>query len=153
MPLPDLYPFHGDWTRYEDEIYEIYMDTIVHSGIQFRGLPVSAQYRPPTRNKGYGFWHLISEGQSEDDRTPDLKRCERIRWVAWLIVNAESDDNLSWWENTRGGSTHTVIWHEQENFAVVLAKRSDYYLLKTAYWVKKYRADDFRRERDAFWKA
>lgn len=153
MSLPDLFPFHGDWPRYEDELYAIYLETIVRSGITFRGWPVKAQYRPPTKNKGYGFWHLISEGEREDDRIPDMRRCERIRWVAWLIDNAESHVDLSWWGNARGSSRHIVIWHEQENFAVVLAQRNDYFLLKTAYWVKQRRRKDFEREREAFRKA
>lgn len=26
------------------------------------------------------FWHMIQEGRIEEDRTPDIRRCERIRW-------------------------------------------------------------------------
>jgi hypothetical protein len=150
MSLPDLFPFHGDWSRYEDELYAIYLDTIIRSGIKFRGLPVKARYQPATKNKGYSFWHLISEGELEEDRTPDIRRCERIRWIAWLIENAETQEDLSWWENKRGSNTHIVIWHERENFAVVLAKRNGYFLLRSAYWVKKHRRKDFVRERKEF---
>jgi hypothetical protein len=150
MSLPDLFPFHGDWSRYEDELYGIYLETIIHSGIKFCDLPVRAQYRPATKNKGYSFWHLISEGELEEDRTPDIRRCERIRWIAWLIEKAETQKDLSWWENKRGSNTHIVIWHERENFAVVLAKRKGYFLLKSAYWVKEHRRKDFVRERKEF---
>ena len=153
MKLPDLFPFHGDWIRYEDELYEIYMETIVNSGIEFKGWPVRSQYRPPAKGKGFGFWHLISEGSEEENRTPDMLRCERIRWVAWLIENAEKEKDLSWWENRRGKNTHVVIWHEEENFAVVLAKRRNYYLLKTAYQAKSNRRETFIREREEFLKA
>lgn len=153
MSLPALVPFCGDWSRYEDDLYEIYLKTIVCSGLKFQGLPVKTQYRPPTKNKGYCFWHLISEGEKEDDRTPDLRRCERIRWIAWLIENAETHGDLCWWENSRGSNRHIVIWHEKENFAVVLAKRNGYFLLKTAYWVKEQRRKDFERERDGFLRA
>lgn len=128
MSLPELFPFHGDWDRYEDELYEIYLETVVRSGLTFGGLPVRSKYRPPTKNKGYGFWHLISEGEREEERTPDIRRCERIRWVSWLVRNALSDPDITWWENDRWGNTHIVIWHENENFAVVLAKRSGYVL-------------------------
>ena len=153
MRLPELFPFHGDWSQYEDELYHIYKDTIVEAGIIFQGLPVRTQYRPPTKGKGFGFWHMISEGSEEEERTPDIFRCERIRWVAWLIKNAEKSNELSWWENKRGRNTHVVIWNEQENFAVVLAKRKDYYLLKTAYLVKSRRRNTFTRERTKFLKA
>lgn len=153
MSLPELFTFHGDWDKYEDELYAIYLETIVNCEIKFRGMPVKTQYRPATKGKGFGFWHLISDGPNEDDRIPDMRRCERIRWVVWLIHNAETDQALSWWENKRGHNTHVVIWQEQENFAVVLAKRNGYYLLKTAYWVKQKRHADFIRERAEFQKA
>ncbi len=153
MNLPELFLFHGDWPRYEDELYEIFLETFVRASLQFRGWRVSAQYTPETKGKGFSFWHTIADGPNEVDRIPDLRRCERIRWIGWLIQQVESNSDLSWWENKRGSSIHVVIWHEKESFAVVLARRKDYYVLKTAYWVKSNRADDFRRERAAFSKA
>jgi hypothetical protein len=150
MNLPELVPFHGDWPQYEDELYAIYLESIVHSGLTFLGIPVRSRYEPPTKNKGYSFWHLISEGEREEERVPDIRRCERIRWVAWLIQHATRHEDVCWWENKRGSNTHIVIWHEQEDFAVVLAQRNGYFLLKTAYWVKRYRRKDFQREREEF---
>lgn len=150
MPLPDLFPSHSDWSRYIDELYEIYMDTLVRIPQVFRGLPVRTQFRPETDGKGFGFWHVISEGQVEDERLLDPRRCERIRWIAWLISNAENNPLVSWWENVRGSNTHVVIWIESEDFAVILAKRNGYYLLKSAYWVRSGRKQDFLREREAF---
>ena len=130
--VPPLEPLPGDWPTYEDKIYAIFMETIVNGGLIFRRLPVKSQYRPETNGKGFSFWHLISEGQVEEDRTPDMRRCERIRWFAWLIKHAEERQEISWWENRRGTNTHVVIWLEVEQFAVVLAKRKNYYLIKTA---------------------
>jgi hypothetical protein len=93
----------------------------------FRGDPVKVRYMPESKRKGYGFWHLISEApdqgnRDEDERIPDLRRCERVRWVAWCIQNAH-EAGFSWWENERGRETHVVIWAEEHDFAVVLAKR------------------------------
>lgn len=153
MSLPELFLFHGEWSRYEEELHAIYLETIIHSGLTYCGLPVKTKYAPPTKNKGYGFWHLISEGESEEERIPDFRRCERIRWVAWLIRNAKTEKDLSWWENKRGSNTHIVIWHEKESFAVVLAQRTGYFLLKTAYLVKQQRRRDFERERGEFWRS
>ena len=150
MNLPPLMPFAGDWDRYEEKLYRAYLETVVDADLKFQGLPVRSQFRPETKGKGFSFWHIISEGPSEEERTPDLKRCERIKWIGWMIEHATSHLDLSWWENRRGRNTHVVIWHEKESFAVVLAKRNRYYLLKTAYWVKSRRADDFRRERANF---
>jgi len=151
MELPPLENFSGDWENYEDELYQIFLDTVVNGRLTFQGLPVKSQYRPETNGKGFSFWHLISEGENEDDRTPDLRRCERIRWLSWLISHVDSVDEISWWENRRGTNTHVVLWLEVESFAVVLAKRNRYYLIKTAYMVKSRRERTFRKERDRFW--
>ncbi len=150
MSLPPLFPFQGDWHQYEDAIYQIYLNTFVKAKITFQGLPVTARYVPATRDKGFSFWHVISEGNKEEDRVPDLKRCERIAWIAWLIQNVGTHPDLCCWESERKGNVHTVIWYEKESYAVVLAKRDGYFVLKTAYWVKRDREGDFRRERDEY---
>lgn len=148
---PPLEVFSGDWPTYEDRIYEVYLDSLVRKPVSFAGRIVKCQYRPATRGKGFGFWHLISEGSREDERTPDLRRCERVGWVAWLISNAEAE-GVRWWRNQRGRAVRVVIWIEAESFAVVLEERPGFYLLKTAYWVKRHRAEDFRREHAEYWR-
>jgi len=148
---PELFTLNGEWEEYLKQVYEIYLCTIINSNLIFQGLPVKAKYMPATRGMGFGFWHLISEAaptkgkKDEDERVPDLHRCERIRWVAWAILNAGNSDIL-FWENNRSGNVHVVIWVKEHDFAVVLSKRKDYYLLKTAYCVKKYRKVDFQKE-------
>lgn len=159
---PDLINFSEDWPRYEDALYEVYLNTVVRAGLTFQNAPVKAQFRPETRGKGFSFWHLISEApdknnRNEDDRIPDIQRCARLRWVAWCISQA-GQDGFSWWENSRKRETHVVIWAEQHDFAVVLAKRQTqdgplFYLLKTAYCLKSHRKETFAKERDAFWAA
>lgn len=151
MQLPQLEKLTGDWKDYEDHLYQIFMDTVINDQLFFQGLPIKTQYRPLCKAKDFSFWHLISEGQVEEERVPDLRRCERIRWLAYLIQNSETSKKISWWKNKRGANDHIVIWHETESFAVVLAKRNDYYLIKTMYVVNKNRAKTFIKERDKFW--
>lgn len=159
-PLIPLSDFSG-WQAYEDAIYAIYLETVANAGLTFCGSPVKVRYMPQTKHKGYGFWHLISEApdqrnRNEDDRIPDLRRCERVRWVAWCIRQADAGaSGFSWWENERGRETHVVIWAEQHDFAVVLAKRQTaqgprFYLLKTAYCLRRHTIRKFRKERDAW---
>jgi hypothetical protein len=155
-----LNDFSG-WEAYEDAIYAIYLDTVAHAQLTFLGRPLKVRFNPETKSKGYGFWHLISEApeqhnRNEDERIPDLRRCERVRWVAWCIANADAGTpGFSWWENERGRETHVVLWAEQHDFAVVLAKRHPvqgprFYLLKTAYCLRNRRIEKFRKERDAW---
>ena len=151
--LPPLELMFNPWQQYEDHLYGIFLDTVVNSGLTFQGLPVKSQYRPETKDKGFSFWHLISEGDDEVERQPCPRRCERIRWFAWIIENVGDCNEITWWENNRGSNTHVVIWLEQEQFAVILAKRNGYYLIKTAYVVKSKREVTFRKERERFWEA
>jgi hypothetical protein len=155
---PELIPFYGDWSAYEDQIYERFLDSFVRREIYFLGCRVSAQYRPDTRGKGFSFWHVISEApdhktRDENERIPDLRRCERICWISWLIEMASLNaEGFSWWENRRGNETRVVIWAEHLDFAVILAKRKDYYVLKTAYsGLKTHRIHTFQKEREKFW--
>ncbi len=75
------YNDYGDWAAYEDAIYAEYLATVAHAGLRFQAASVKVQFRPETKHKGYGFWHLISEApdpsnRNEDERTPDLARCD-----------------------------------------------------------------------------
>lgn len=141
----------SDWSVYEDELYRIYMEDVVRAGHRFRGRRVSCQFRPEVNGKGFAFWHLITEGDAEEERMPDLRRCERIRFVGWILRNAETDDRIRWWRNRRGKRVHVVLWLWEQDFAVVLAERENYYLLKTAYVVASNRARSFEREWRAYY--
>lgn len=157
---PPLLPFEGDWLLYEEAVYEAFLETFVRPEIVFRGWRVSAPYRPESRGKHFSFWHVISEAphpgnRNEEDRVPEIARCERIRWIAWAIDQADAGaDGVSWWENRRGRDTHVAIWAEHWDFAVILGKRRDYYVLKTAYCnLRPGRRRAFEKERAAFRRA
>ena len=150
-PLVTLPDYGNDWDAYLEAIYRIYLDEVVNAGIAFHGLPLRVQFRPMSHGKGYSFWHLISEGDVEEERTPNLRRCERIRWISWVIRNAESNSAILWWENKRQHNTHVVLWFREENFVVILAKRLGYYLLRSAYNLKPHREKAFEKEWKQFW--
>lgn len=146
-----LTDYGNNWEVYLESLYQIYLDEVVNGKLSFRGMPLYVQFRPMTHGKGFGFWHLISEGDVEVERTPDLRRCERIRWIPWIISNGESNPAILWWENKRGSNTHIVLWLRTENFVVILAKRNEYYLLKSAYHLESHRAKAFEKEWKEYW--
>ena len=81
---PDLVPFQafdGDWETYQAALYRIFQQEIASGGLRFQSLPVNCRRLPQTGGRWAAFWHLVQEGPAEEDRTPDLRRCERIRWV------------------------------------------------------------------------
>ena len=153
MNLPLIYEFHGDWTTYVEELYDIYLDDIVNNRLlNFNNLPIKTRFKPMTEGKGYGFWHIISDGEEEDDRLPDMRRCESLPWVSYCISTAKKPPApITWWRNKRGSNRHIVILNEEEGFVVVLAERKDYYLLKTAYFPRSYRLKSMIKERDKYW--
>ena len=54
------------------------------------------------------FWHMISSGESESERIPDLHRCERIRWP-YVIINASNLGLMKCWRNSRKEEDRIVI--------------------------------------------
>ena len=136
LEMPDLLEFSGDWSLYIEEVYNEFQHSFLSSGIRFRGLPVQPRFTPEYDGKEFGFWHLTSEGEKEEERTPDLSRCARIRWISHMIIHSDNE-HLSCWEERRGNNTEIVIWNEIEDYVVVLAARRDYWLLKPAYVVNR----------------
>lgn len=137
-PLPPLIllkEYSGDWESYKQAVYQIFMESIVDK-LTFLGLPVSCRYFQPIGGMHRSFWHLITENpeesQNDEDRVPDIRRCERIHWLAHIITNC-MDQKVACWENKRGSNTNVVLWLQPEKYIVILSKRRGYYLLTTAY--------------------
>jgi hypothetical protein len=148
--LVSLSDYGGDWDRYETALHEIFMQEIVRGRLTLDGCRISCRRIPETGGRWASFWHLIQEGRIEDERTPDLRRCERLRWVRWVIENAETHPEISRWENTRKTEVNVLLWYRGE-YLVVLSRRNEYLLLKTAYCTKHSgRIAALRREHDEF---
>ena len=156
MTPPDLISFTafgGDWAAYETELHRIFIAEIARSGLTFHGDRVNCRRLPEAAGRWASFWHLVQEGRVEDDRTPDLRRCERIRWVRWVIENGADHAEIDSWQNTRGTEVNTLLWFREE-YLVVLGQRQGYWLLRTAYCTDRSgRIAQLRKERDAFRRA
>jgi hypothetical protein len=103
--LPTLVVFNsynGDWDLYEAALYAVFMTDFVHSKPTFRGKRLGLKRHPVSQGKEATFWHLISEGANEADRTPDMRRCERIGWPRPGIDNCDAQ-NVKVWEAQRRG--------------------------------------------------
>jgi hypothetical protein len=92
----------------------------------------------------------MSEGKAEEERTPDLERCARIPWIAWVIRNADKPKVVRWWENERSTShglkTRVPLWFVEQNYVVILEKRDDFYLLVTTYCLRDHQIKKFQKE-------
>lgn len=150
MSVPALLPFGGDWKAYETDLYAIFLAEIAQGGLMFRGDRVSCRRLPETEGKWAAFWHLIQQGPVEDDRLPDMRRCERLRWIKYVIEAWNTDGDIQWWENKRKSETSVLLWYHEE-YLVILARRDGYWLLKSAYETHQaHRVRTLRAERDKF---
>lgn len=155
--LPDLILFEkykGNWKAYIDAIYQHFHNDFVKSRPFFEKLPIFVRYQPCFEEKGVTFWHLISEGDQESERIPDLRRCERIQWPKPIIEKSHSEF-VRMWETYRPwkGQQQRRINISIDNFSyiVVIAENRKGFDLVTAYCVEKAaRREKLRKEFESF---
>jgi len=135
-PLVLFEDYGGGWDRYLDVLYKFFKEAFIDSSPTLEGMKVVLKRHPVEKGKEATFWHLISEGKSEKDRLPDLRRCERIRWPRPIIEHYDQPA-IKFWVNERKGEKRICLWFEEEEYLVVLAKRHGYVILWTAYLVTK----------------
>ena len=138
--LPELITlgeFGGDFTAYLEAVYEIFRADYIENQPVFQGQRLALKKHPVSQDKEATFWHMTSSGESEEERNPDLRRMERIRWSPKMI-NESEHPYLKVWRNIRpGGQKSILIWHDAEKFLVVLRDRGEYILPWTTYVVNQ----------------
>lgn len=135
-PLILLEDFGNDWHAYLEAIYRIFFQDFITSTPRVENKRFAMKRHPIIEGKEATFWHIISEGTIENERLPDLRRCERIRWPRPMI-EAITTGYVKYWKNMRGKEERIVIALEDFSYVVVLADRGDYILLWTAYCVEQ----------------
>jgi len=153
LVLPDLLLFEhfkGIWENYLTALHECYYEDFVDHTPFFEGIPIRVRRDQKYNGMDLTFWHLISEGNVEDDRIPDMRRCERIRWPRRLI-ECDNQQNVRIWQNYRTKKNQQeeriVIALDDFSYVVVLAKAGKGYKLITAYCVEmKHRQNKLKKE-------
>lgn len=154
LPPLILFENHKGWKTYIDAVYKVFYYDFVQSRPFFAKLPIYVRQHPSYDNKGATFWHLISEGTEESERTPDLRRCERISWPKAIIENL-NENEVKIWETTRTwkGQQQRRINFSNENFSylVVIASKPKGFDLVTAYGIEStHRREKLKKEFDLF---
>lgn len=136
LPPKELFSnYRGSWSVYLDALYAIFQADFVYSKPVFQGRPLGLKRHPIVEDKEATFWHLISEGGVEEERIPDMRRCERIRWPK-VIIEAVPHLDIKVWQEHKKSELRTYLWVESEGYLVVLNQRKDY-LLWTAFYVER----------------
>lgn len=151
--LIELSQFGGNFASYLDAVYEIFVSEFVYNRPTYRGIRLALKKHPVIDGKEATFWHMTSEGEDEQNRLPDLRRLERIKWPSF-IINKSGHPYLKVWENTRGTKTNILILHEYENYVVILRKGNGYLLPWTAYLIEhEWRKKKFIKEYEEYTKS
>ena len=116
----------------------------------FQGRRLDLKRHSLSQGKEAIFWHMIQEGAVEEDRTPDFRRCERIRWPR-TIIEHDADNSIKAWSNQHRGEKCICFWFEQKNYLVNLTDRGEYILPWTAYLVEQpHRQRNLQREYEEY---
>jgi hypothetical protein len=150
-PLVLLEDYSGNWDAFLAATYEFFkQDFVENTPPLFQGRRLGLKRHPIARGKEATFWHFVQEGPIEEDRLPDLRRLERIRWPR-PIIEQESDPEIKVWRNKRKGKDRICLWYEQESYLVILDDRGSYLLPWTAYPVERpHQQQKLRREYEAY---
>lgn len=142
VELPDLLlleDFGGDYPSYIEAVYKVFKRDFVSKKTKFRGEELRLKWHPIYQDKAYTFYHMTHEGEDEQNRLPDLRRCERMPWANPTIEKCDTW-SLKIWPQVRTGKGGTrkrlCIWLEladEPDYMVILDVRDDYKLLWTAF--------------------
>jgi hypothetical protein len=142
----------GNWSEYEEALYETYTNDFVKSKPKgLGGRRWALKRHPLEKGKEATFWHLISEGEDEEERLPHMGRCERLCWVRPLIDHFGSPDVYAWEQRRRANERRLALSLVDFSFVVILADRTTYVLPWTAFPVEReHRRAKLRAEYNAF---
>jgi hypothetical protein len=93
---------------YLERLHQQFTRDFVESLPTWPGKHVGLKRHPEYDGKSATFWHMISEGSDETERTPDLRRCERIAWPRPVIDAFDEvppgtmPARIIWWQEIRG---------------------------------------------------
>lgn len=139
--LITLADYGGNWDQYFEVIYKLFCEDFISSCPSYPDKRFSLKRHPVVDGKEATFWHIISEGNVEAERLPDLRRCERIRWPRAIIESMETED-VRIWKNQRTtrqrrNEDRILIALPDFSYLVVLADRGEYVMLWTAFYVER----------------
>ena len=130
-----LEDYGGNYTRYIDAVYDAFKHDFIYHQPAFGSHKLRLKYHPEFQSRAYTFYHMTHHGENENERTPDLRRCERIPWARPTIEKVVEFD-LKFWEQKRNAKSRVCIWLETDNgdnYFVILDVRKKYVLIWTAF--------------------
>lgn len=138
ITLPELIllaAYGGDYHLFIESVYATFEKDFILYKPSFRGKSLRLKYHPAFQGKAYTFYHMTHIGNNENDRIPDLRRCERIPFARPVIEKCDNWE-LKIWPQKRGNKNRLCIWLERQDepdYFVILDVRDKYILPWTAF--------------------
>lgn len=88
MIFPDLIylnDYGGSFLDYFNAVYSVFESDFIKTQPAYQGLRVNVKKFPEVDGVHRTFYHITHEGENEQDRRPDFRRMERIRYPKFLI--------------------------------------------------------------------
>ena len=126
----------GQWQLYEDVLYRIFSRDFIESHPNYPNRRWSTKRYPESKGKACTFWHLISTGDAEAERIPDMRRCERIPWPRVMIDAVGTRASVRIWQVTQSRRRRVLLAIDGFSYVVVLEDRGEHIMLWTAYHVE-----------------
>ena len=83
--VPDklfLSDYGGNYSTYIDAVYSVFEKDFIRRKAYFGSWPLQMKVHPEFQDRAYTFYHMTHKGNVENERVPDLRRCERtLRWA------------------------------------------------------------------------
>lgn len=148
LPEIEEYSHDEEWQTYWNNLYKIFVHDFKISQPDFLGLKVHHRREPMEYDKEEAFFHVTcNDFKKNQNRVPDLRRCERIRWVKAFIENYASCRDMNYtdcndcngikaWIEDVHGKERAHIFLEEEQYLVVVEIRKNYCLLITAVYIE-----------------
>ena len=97
----------GNWGIYLDRLHARFAADFIDSKPTWPGKRVGVKRHPEYDGKSATFWHLISDGDVEAERLPNMRRCELIGWPRPMMDEFDEADpgttacRIVWWKESR----------------------------------------------------
>lgn len=139
----------GNWDKYLEALHNRFAQDFVRSKPLLYGKPVGCKRYPIVKGKEATFWHCISEGEAESERTPDFRRCERIGWMRPIVEHAH--EVIAWRQSRGREGVRVLLALPDFSYVVVLAERGgktgpNYHMLWTAFHTYEHRKEVLKKE-------
>jgi len=121
-------------SEFVEACYLFFWSDFVNESPLFRASRMGLKRLPIRNGKEATFYHMTTIGKDEDNRTLDIDRSERIRWIRPIVEN-EKHTALRVWTERKRGENRIHIWHYKEDYVVVISERKGYYIPWTAFCV------------------